>query len=321
MFEAKSFQFGTTGSSFGGALGFDFTSANATDSSQSLIGKMGTIGGSTGCGGLFGGDKKLISGTKIKFEPPSGQDSMVKNGQTKNITTRHQCITAMKHYEDKSIEELRYEDWIEAKSGGFGTSTDFSSTGGFFGSPNNKPEVPCGTNPTFGIRTASTSNDTKHSFGTNPTFGTNSTFGISRAPTFKPKVSFGTIPSGNKPSFGAFGFSTTDDKSRTSSPWGITANSGTFSFGKTSTSGFGAAPTTNGNNSSPPLFGNMETSGGNTAHGLFGPSLVSAFSNSVNEAKTPSITGFRFKTTKLTETDNSDTRKNVFSNGVVTREY
>ena len=44
------------------------------------------------------------SGTVVKFNPPSGQDTMVKNGVTQNINTKHQCITAMKEYEAKSLE-------------------------------------------------------------------------------------------------------------------------------------------------------------------------------------------------------------------------
>ena len=44
------------------------------------------------------------AGTIIKFNAPTGQDSMMKNGVTTNIQTRHQCITAMKEYEAKSLE-------------------------------------------------------------------------------------------------------------------------------------------------------------------------------------------------------------------------
>ena len=44
------------------------------------------------------------SGTVVKFNPPAGQDVMVKNGVTQNINTKHQCITAMKEYEGKSCE-------------------------------------------------------------------------------------------------------------------------------------------------------------------------------------------------------------------------
>ena len=44
------------------------------------------------------------SGTVLKYDAPQGQDTMVKNGVTTNIQTKHQCITAMKQYETKSLE-------------------------------------------------------------------------------------------------------------------------------------------------------------------------------------------------------------------------
>jgi hypothetical protein len=43
-------------------------------------------------------------GTTVKFNPPAGTDTMSKSGVTTNIITRHQCITAMKEYEAKSLE-------------------------------------------------------------------------------------------------------------------------------------------------------------------------------------------------------------------------
>ncbi|KAK7454115.1 hypothetical protein BaRGS_00039603, partial [Batillaria attramentaria] len=43
-------------------------------------------------------------GTTVKFNPPSGLDTMSKSGVTTSINTRHQCITAMKEYENKSLE-------------------------------------------------------------------------------------------------------------------------------------------------------------------------------------------------------------------------
>lgn len=37
-------------------------------------------------------------------QPPTGSDTMVKAGVTTSINTKHQCITAMKEYENKSLE-------------------------------------------------------------------------------------------------------------------------------------------------------------------------------------------------------------------------
>jgi len=46
------------------------------------------------------------SGTTIKFNPPSGQDGVIKGGVSTNISTRHQCISSMKEYEAKSLEVI-----------------------------------------------------------------------------------------------------------------------------------------------------------------------------------------------------------------------
>jgi nuclear pore complex protein Nup98-Nup96 len=59
-----------------------------------------------------------------------------KNGVTTSINTLHQCITAMKEYETKSLEELRFEDYQAKRKypqqqqqlGGFGGSTLFGTS-------------------------------------------------------------------------------------------------------------------------------------------------------------------------------------------------
>ena len=40
----------------------------------------------------------------VKFNAPCSMDTMVKNGVSTSINTRHQCITAMKEYTNKSLE-------------------------------------------------------------------------------------------------------------------------------------------------------------------------------------------------------------------------
>lgn len=40
----------------------------------------------------------------LPLQPPTGTDTMVKAGVSTNISTKHQCITAMKEYESKSLE-------------------------------------------------------------------------------------------------------------------------------------------------------------------------------------------------------------------------
>lgn len=62
----------------------------------------GSMFGAAGSSGFGGGN--VPNGTTLKYNPPTSQDTMVKNGQTQNINTRHQCITAMKEYQAKSLE-------------------------------------------------------------------------------------------------------------------------------------------------------------------------------------------------------------------------
>jgi len=53
----------------------------------------------------FGVAAATASGTtSSKFAPPDGSDTMIKNGISQTVKTRHFCITAMKPYEHKSLE-------------------------------------------------------------------------------------------------------------------------------------------------------------------------------------------------------------------------
>lgn len=82
-------------------------------------------------------------GTTIKFVAPTSQDSINRNGAQTTINTNHQCVTAMKEYESKSLEELRFEDYqanrkFPQTQSQFSSSNIFSTTGstssGFGGS-------------------------------------------------------------------------------------------------------------------------------------------------------------------------------------------
>lgn len=51
----------------------------------------------------------LPSVFSVPFQSFRGNDTIMKNGGSKDIITELQCISAMKEYEDKSLEELRVE--------------------------------------------------------------------------------------------------------------------------------------------------------------------------------------------------------------------
>ncbi|XP_035692667.1 nucleoporin NUP145-like [Branchiostoma floridae] len=88
----------------------------ATQQTPSLFGS-GLIK-STGLFGAVSATEAGPTGTTVKFEPVSGSDTMMQNGVSQNVRTAHQCITAMKEYETKSLEELRMEDYMANRKGG-----------------------------------------------------------------------------------------------------------------------------------------------------------------------------------------------------------
>ncbi|XP_052555226.1 nuclear pore complex protein Nup98-Nup96 isoform X3 [Tympanuchus pallidicinctus] len=261
--------FGTT--STGGGL----FSSQSNAFAQNKPAGFGNFGTSTSSGGLFGTTNTTSNpfgnpsgslfgptsftaaptGTTIKFNPPTGTDSMVKSGVSTTINTKHQCITAMKEYESKSLEELRLEDYMAnrkgpsnpvgagATTGLFGTSTATSSTAtGLFGSSTTNTGFSYGQNKT--------------AFGTTTTgFGTGTTGGLFGQQTQ-------TTSLFNKP----FGQATTTQN--TGFPFG---NTSTLGQPNTSTMGiFGATqPSQPGG-----LFGTAATTNAGTAFGtgtgLFG---------------------------------------------------
>ncbi|KAM4796439.1 LOW QUALITY PROTEIN: nuclear pore complex protein Nup98-Nup96-like [Rhinophrynus dorsalis] len=276
---------GTTNSLFGatntGGGGLFSSQSNAF--AQNKPATFGNFGTSTSSGGLFGNTSTTTnpfggtsgslfgsttfnaapSGTTIKFNPPAGTDTMAKGGVTTNISTKHQCITAMKEYESKSLEELRLEDYQANRKGPqnpvgaatgtglFGASTATSSAStGLFGS------TPANSGFSFGAN--------KTAFG-----GTTGAFGANTGGLFSNTSAQPTTSLFNKP----FGSVTT------------TPSTG-FSFGNTNTLGqqppstmglFGAAQPTQ----SSGLFGTTTNTNTGTAFGtgtgLFGQPNATPF--------------------------------------------
>ncbi|KAJ8671287.1 hypothetical protein QAD02_002546, partial [Eretmocerus hayati] len=135
--------------------------------------------GSSGFGGS--NPNSTVSGTTVKFNPITGTDTMVKNGVTQTISTRHHCITCMKEYEFKSLEELRLEDYSVGRKGqtppvfnatsqtspfGSSPSNSINSNPGFntmttgFGNPYQSPNTGLFSKTTNGFGVPSTSAST-----------------------------------------------------------------------------------------------------------------------------------------------------------------
>jgi nuclear pore complex protein Nup98-Nup96 len=77
------------------------------------------------------GQQQSPVGTTVKFNPPTGTDTMMKSdGQQQNINTQHQCITLMKEYTNKSIEEIRFEDYSAKRKGPAAGATVLTVGGG-----------------------------------------------------------------------------------------------------------------------------------------------------------------------------------------------
>uniref|UniRef100_A0A8P4GAQ5 Nuclear pore complex protein Nup98-Nup96 n=1 Tax=Dicentrarchus labrax TaxID=13489 RepID=A0A8P4GAQ5_DICLA len=220
---------GTTGglfsqqnNAFGASKPTSFGSFGTSTSSGGLFGSTNTASNPFGgTPSLFGGSGFSAAqqpGTTVKFNPPTGSDTMVKAGVTTSINTKHQCITAMKEYENKSLEELRLEDYQAGRKGP--TNPMAAGTGSLFG------PATATSSATTGLFGSSAPN-TSFSFGQNK-----STFGAATAPG-----GFGTATGG------LFGQPTQQQAGSLFKPFGqaTTTQSTGFSFGNTNT--MGQAPT------------------------------------------------------------------------------
>uniref|UniRef100_A0A671UZF8 Nuclear pore complex protein Nup98-Nup96 n=1 Tax=Sparus aurata TaxID=8175 RepID=A0A671UZF8_SPAAU len=262
---------GTTGglfsqqnNAFGANKPTSFGSFGTSTSSGGLFGATNTasnpFGGATSLFGGSGFSAAQQPGTTVKFNPPTGSDTMVKAGVTTSINTKHQCITAMKEYENKSLEELRLEDYQAGRKGP--TNPMAAATGSLFGS------APATSSTATGLFGAAAPNSS-FSFGQTKTAGgfgtaTGGLFGQAAQPQaaslFKP---FGQATTTQSTGF-SFGNTNTMGQANTSSMVGCFVSLHSFAHkhleGLTSlfnkTAGFGTTTT------SAPSFG--------TGTGLFG---------------------------------------------------
>uniref|UniRef100_A0A8C2XMT0 Nuclear pore complex protein Nup98-Nup96 n=1 Tax=Cyclopterus lumpus TaxID=8103 RepID=A0A8C2XMT0_CYCLU len=238
---ASSGLFSQPSNAFGAQKPTTFGSFGTSTTSGGLFGSTNTASNPFGGGGvasLFGGSGFTAAqqqpGTTVKFNPPTGTDTMVKGGVTTSINTKHQCITAMKEYENKSLEELRLEDYQAGRKGP--TNPMAAPTGSLFGAAAAPPTAATGL---FGAAAP----NTNFSFGQNKT-----TFGAAPA-----AGGFGAAAGG------LFGQPAAQPASSLFKPFGqtTTAPSTGFSFGNTNTMG-------QANTSTMSLFGNKAAGFGTT---------------------------------------------------------
>ncbi|XP_063630836.1 nuclear pore complex protein Nup98-Nup96-like [Cydia splendana] len=309
--QQQPFQAKPAGFGFGGTS----TSTAAATPGSTLFGAAPATGGMFGQqpamgGTLFGnntggfGQQQTATGTAhAKYNPVVGTDVVVKSGTSQNINIKHHCITCMKEYENKSLEELRLEDYTAGRKGAQG--------GGVFGfsqpQQENKPlfggstfGAPATTSAgvfgggALGASTTGFGNTSTFSFGggAQNTTQTNSLFGASK-PAFGATSTVGTGLFGatttQAPTFGTTtstfgGFGTNTATQPSTGLFG--AKPATTGFGAPPSSGFGAFGAGGGlfgakPNAPPPAFGqpapafgSLNTSGfgttTSTSGGLFG---------------------------------------------------
>lgn len=94
------------------------------DQPSTLLLGENLFGRSTTTPPIFGQTQQINDcGTALaKYQSTYGSETFSKNGQNTNQTVRRICITAMKDYENKSIEMLRFEDYTANRKG----SKDFN---------------------------------------------------------------------------------------------------------------------------------------------------------------------------------------------------
>lgn len=117
LFGSSTGAFGQNKPAFGSSFGTPastglFGAQQPAQTATPLFGTAGQAATPFGVGTSAFGATPQASGTVVKFNPITGTDTLQKGSTSQTINTRHFCITCMKEYENKSLEELRYEDYM-----------------------------------------------------------------------------------------------------------------------------------------------------------------------------------------------------------------
>ncbi|KAJ3623093.1 hypothetical protein MTP99_019348 [Tenebrio molitor] len=270
-------------------FGFGFTPSQTGLLDEQLQEQIGTSLSQSNTNTLFGNQ---IIGTVIKFSPVTGTDTLQKNRvpQSISISTKHHCITCMKEYENKSLEELRFEDYTCNRKGPrvqpgcgatpFGTPTSSTPHYFLFEQTDNKTGFgqpqDFGQTPSFGPSTVvfGVSNQT-NTFKLNPPSTSNPFSANQTQKTFSQPL-FGTTTT--QPAFGTGIFEQTN-----------TQNTTTNLFQKT-------AQTTNGFNTGQPSFSfnQIDTTQASNLFQVSRPNGfgVAPFGTSTSSTSTPGVGQF-----------------------------
>ncbi|XP_001358641.3 nuclear pore complex protein Nup98-Nup96 [Drosophila pseudoobscura] len=262
-----------------------------------------------------------------KYQPTMGTDTLMKGGQPNSVSTKQHCITAMKEYELKSLEELRMEDYLSSRKGpqagstagafGFGSSATAAQppASGLFGST---------VQPSAGLFGQAVGQENKSLFGasafgqpaTTSAFGApaqqnsflQKPFGATAGTPFAQPAADASNPFGAKPAFGQGASMFGQAPATSAAPAFGQANTGFGTFGSTAgqqqqqTSLFGSTPAADPNKSAFGLgtaataantgfgFGSPATS--TAGGGLFGAKPATSFAAPAFGATSTPSTGF-----------------------------
>lgn len=307
LFGASNTTFGQSKPAFGGFGGT--TSGGGLFGQSTMFGQ--TNQAQPGTSSLFGGTTSAFggaaaTGTTIKFSPVTGTDTMMRGGSSQTINTRHVCITCMKEYENKSLEELRYEDY---KANRKGPQQGTQATGSFFGTTPQPSMFGTNTSTAQPATSLFGATENKPLFGqSTTTFGQpTNTFGTTNSLFGKPNTGFGAAVSTQSNTF-SFNPTTFGQPNTTAiKPFGAAApqtsnlfatntSQATTAFGAPQTSGFGSFGTNQNQslnfNQNKPTF-NL---GGSTTSTGFGFGTNTATNNTSLFGQKPATNTFGLPT-------------------------